>query len=198
MKLFFSLTAFVFFFSCNNQNSQKQELILHDLDSINRKLAANESLFSQAQYDTLLNRAWNSSRTQQFHYTIHDFHAYMDHLRSRFYLAMGDTTGGRIPPGNDIEASTAFFKDRTNGSDVLFDQLDGAIDAMLDYTRNEKTRQRILQFKSITTGRFPTKEKFTKAFFTGTPPVAVVTILNSFENTVRDITYSILLEYNLK
>jgi hypothetical protein len=184
------------FFACRNHSSSQEEIV-RAFDSINNVLKKTDSLLypSSREYDTLLAKAWDNSETQQMHYTINDFQAYISNLRTLFKGFIGDSVNVAASKGDDVLLTRAFFKKGENTTGILYGQLTDVISALRSQPADAVTIEKIGHFEANTIGHFPSSEKLLTAFFHDTPPVAVITILNSFEQTVKDITVYVLRGY---
>jgi GldM N-terminal domain len=184
--------------ACKDPAEEKKETLTM-FDRINNELQKIDTLLirSNPLHDSLLQAAWDNSETRQMHYTINDFYGYLSNLRMLFNRFAGDSTGETFPPGKetDISLSNAFFKNGGNTSGILYGQLTAVFRALKGHTSNEVIRERINTFESNTTEKFPSSQQLLKGYFYNTPPVAVITILNNFEQTIKDITVDVLKEY---
>lgn len=179
---------------CRNASKEKERIRL-DIDSINNSLNNIDTLLypSRQEYAALLAKAAYNNETRQGYYTITDFQGYISNLRMLFTRFAGDSTGMDLPATKerDISVTNAFFRKGENTSDILYSQLSDMINVLLsakDTTILKKARH----FGFQTVGRFPSSEKLLYAYFHDTPPVAVLTILNSFEQTVNDLYFAVL------
>ena len=184
--------------ACGNGVSERDK-ILSKFDSVNNELKKEDTVVfrSETLYDSLSLKAWNDKRAQQLYYTTHDFYRYLSNLKFLFYTATGDATGKKVPfdKEDDMTLTNTFIKDKKSTAYILFPQLQTLISTLRAYTQKEATLNKINKFESVTTGHFPTSDKLLDVYFKNTPPVAVITILNSFEQTVKNIELDILFEY---
>jgi hypothetical protein len=191
-KTFLHIIIVICFIACKNPASEKKKT-LQNFDSINNELKKIDTLSypSKQQYESLLQAAWEDNGTQQLYYTLNDFHGYWYDLKSRFCQFAGDSTGQSIPAENEdsLELTNAFFKIRRNDPDGLYAYLHDVIKALRSHTQNQAILNRIEKLELMTT------PKLMNAYFTDVPPVAVITILNSFEYTVKNIEFDVLTDY---
>ena len=129
--------------------------------------------------------AANDSATLDLHDELLGFHFYLGHIRKRFCNAAGDSAGITIPEDkqNDIELTNRFFRSDT----VLY--LFPTLSRLREYTRDTALIRKINRFEA------DNDDDVIKKYFLNAPPVAVLTMLDYFDQKIKEITFEVLRRY---
>ncbi|HEX7844908.1 MAG TPA: hypothetical protein VF476_03845 [Chitinophagaceae bacterium] len=179
--------------SCSNGVSDKEkDRILQNFDSIRLSLEKGGTLQnSRLLYDSLVSRLMHEPDPwRQFYYSVHDFYGYIDNVQGRFQAECGDSAWE-----NNIEITNRFFADNKNTSAGLYGSLKSVLNYLHSKATDSATRGKISTFDHATFGKMRSMEDMKKVYFHNVPPVAVITILNSFEQKVRDLELLVLKEH---
>jgi hypothetical protein len=185
LKFFAPYIVIVIFTSCKDKPAE----LVYDAgmsDSLRKELYRDTVLeVPDSVYFNLLFAAWDSSATQQLHYHVNDYHAYMDHLISLFERFLDTTHQAGAARTN------AFFKDGANTTSVLYHKLEelyGRWRQGADMSLSTPMKRLAL----LTFERFPDDRSFLHAYFYNQQPEEAIRTLNSFDKAVKVITYEIL------
>ncbi|MBL7746446.1 MAG: hypothetical protein JNM19_03415 [Chitinophagaceae bacterium] len=170
---------------CKNPTAEQKQ-ILNDFDSINNRLKRIDTLVysTDALYDSLMLKASDHSPTQQMYYHVNDFlNGYSSDLRNRLEAFAGER-------GMDsIELSALFFKDKRNDPGTFFKYLHDAAGRLKSFTKDSAKLEEIDDLIKLS----PVEKA--KALFTTVPPVAVITIIKSYQHKLMGMTVKVLEEY---
>ncbi|MBL0333875.1 MAG: hypothetical protein IPP73_00655 [Chitinophagaceae bacterium] len=109
-------------------------------------------------------------------------------LKSDFYLVCGDKTGQTIPiiSEDSIDLTNRFFIQSRNSA-ALYSQIQKARNFMQPYCTDSVQRSISKKLEPVSD-----EKTFTDLYFMDIPPVAVITIINSFDYKVKELEESIL------
>lgn len=182
--------------ACTNTPApQEPDEIMRKFDSVSHSLQKTNNSVSQSateSYKLLEKKLAGTDKAgslQQFQYQVNDFYGYMQELKRRFYIACGDSSGTALPPSADAEDAigiTNRFFEKNESAWVLLPQLESVQKAFRTMNRDTVLAAKIDQLTA-----HPGKE-FNKGWFYNVPPVAAITMLNKFENDVRNVEQQIL------
>jgi hypothetical protein len=185
LKFQFVYIIFFVFNSCKNKPAE----LVYDAnlsDSLRMELYKDTLLdVPDSAYSKLLFAAWDSSAAQQLHYHVNDYHAYMDHLISRFEKFL-DTT--RL---TGAARTNEFFKDGANTTSVLYYKLEELYGRWRQVAESSLSR-RMKRLAFLTFERFADDRSFMHAYFYNQQPEEAVRTLKSFDKAVKVITYDAL------
>ncbi|HUR66382.1 MAG TPA: hypothetical protein VMZ03_08505 [Chitinophagaceae bacterium] len=189
----FYITLLVFT-ACQTASKGKKHILLN-FDSISKELKKYDSsaIRSATSYEELLEKASDEGGpAQQLYYELTDFHGYYYDMRLKFIRFCGDSSGEKIPTGaeGNWELSRRFFSGydhhKPDGISAFFhsalNKLKGFAKLPLLITRLDKLKEQ-------------TSAETLEKILLNAPPVAALTILDSYEKTLKDLEFDILDEY---
>ena len=201
-RIFPFLLLIIILFACRAKNKSEGERIIHDFDSINRSLEQLHNqidIFDSATYKALVTRLFDDSAagSKQLYYTLNDFHGYMTNLRWNFYKYCGDNSGQTLPRGTEdsVQLTENFIRDPHTTIHVLRGQLNEVTNDLFFFADSEQLKVELHGFRLRNLEPYDTDKEFLDTFFAGLPPVAFITILNSFEQTLKNISLKVLKDH---
>jgi GldM N-terminal domain len=215
------LTFFFFsgimLFSCHNKESESDR-ILREFDSVNRELKklpvpdsggykgvggfrSLSQAFGRRQsvYDSVIKKLQRKKEYEivlQMQYEVGEFYLNLDDLQRRFFIACGDSTGTNLPGHNEenLSITNGFFGDPP--ATYLLSWLLNAKKSLMANTVSDSVLRVIKNIGKLDEYKSSyTAEYWGNKYFKDVPPVAAITILNSFESQIKNIEAHILSEY---
>jgi hypothetical protein len=192
--------------SCHNNSSKDKQ----EFDSANNrlnKLQADKPLTNIQLYDSLRKKwpdtlamgmgKYKYDNVQGMHSALEGFYTYINTLRKEFYQLCGDSTGERIPKASEdsIALTERYFLDKKSTANMLFARLASVGYYFTTNATSETAKGMTNKLTSVTSQRLPTEPPFMQKYFKGIPPVAAITIINSFEAQVKNTELRILIDY---
>lgn len=192
----FIFICFLVFTSCNNRNSTPS-LPYSQFDSIRNELSKVQqqvNIQSDSVYEQLINKLTDETGgVRQFYYQVHDFYGYIRNLQYRLQTAAGDTGQGISPvQSSDKEITRKFFEDSKNTSDYLLTSLRFTFDQLRQFAQIDSLRESINAFETASLGNLDSTRQLYEVYFKEAGPAKAITILNSFEQRVRQFELLIL------
>lgn len=194
-------------YSCGNESEQKKEEILDSFKAASKDLEKTKRLVflesaTAAFYDTLTKKLVGTdeySKITQMRVAFQDFYFYNSDLRTEFFKFCGDNEGRKIPAGKEgeINLTTQYFIERGYADD-LYGRMQKVSESLPPRLTSEKDMESILGTLRPRNEAGESAELFLNAYFNNVPPVAAVTILNTFDLKLRRIEHNVLFNYNDK
>jgi GldM N-terminal domain len=187
--------------ACNNS---VPDHIVKDFDSVNRDLKRMNDSISTNKKLFLFNAVLEKYKGRKEFNAILEMLSVndlsLDHgpntlmMKHDFIRYCGDRTGERIPFANEgnFKLTNDFFIGKENAK-VLHKLLQSIKSALTKNTNSDTLLKDIEKIGDA--GGDQSLESFQKVYFRDTPPVAAITILNSFEAEINNIEDLILTDY---
>jgi hypothetical protein len=192
--------------SCHNNSSKDKQ----QFDSVNNelnKLQVDKPVTNTQLYDSLRKKwpdtlemgmgKYKYDKVDGMHNALEGFYSYIKRVRKEFYQVCGDSTGERIPEASEdsIALTEQYFFDKTSSGNLLFPMLASVTYFFTTNATSETAKGMTNKLTSVTSKRPPTEPPFMQKYFKGIPPVAAITIINSFEAQVKNTELRILMDY---
>lgn len=191
--------------SCDNHHSSSEQII-KNFDSVSKSLERTNKRVSKstitlyAELEKKITSHDSLGKIKNLQYALQGFYEFMLKLKNKFIIVCGDSSGFAIPLKNedDLSLTNSFFFQSKNETKYLFPQLKStqfilranASDSSLYIQINDWNA-----FKFSEDPRGSEGDIFMKKYFYNTPPFAVITILNKFENDIRKFENQVLANY---